>query len=146
MIELIIAVYSKWAVKALQEDIRFEAVYCLYWVLLIFDSLLKVGYWKSLFTIQVYRVESVLSQIHTTNEKTHKQHEKQGNKKEQTKQDAPIREATDNTIEEISKKKFGSIWLIWICETKDGIKSESKEKIQEVKDNFNKELEIVKKK
>ena len=49
------------------------------------------------------------------------------------------------TQQKTCPKRLESIWLIWICETKDGIDNEIKEKIQEVKDHFNKDLEIVKK-
>ena len=62
----------------------------------------------------------------------------------QTNQDAPIRESTDNT-EEMSKKEFRMYIVKLICKVKDGTWSEIKEKTQEVKDHFNKELEIVKK-
>lgn len=70
---------------------------------------------------------------------------KQGEKMPQTNQDAPIREATDNTIEEMSETEFRIYIVNLICEVKDGVNSEIKQKMQEVKDHFNEELETVKK-
>ena len=64
----------------------------------------------------------------------------QGNKVPQTNQDVPTIESIDNTVEEMSEKEFRKYIVRLIFEIKDGIG----EKIQEVKDHFNKETEITK--
>ena len=70
---------------------------------------------------------------HTNNMK------KQGNTASQTNHDVPTIESIDNTVEEMSEECRKYIVRL-IFEIKDGIRK----KIQEVRDHFNKEAEIIK--
>ena len=58
----------------------------------------------------------------------------------QRNEDVPTIEFIDITVEEMSEMEFKKYIVILIFEIKDGIG----EKIQEVKEHFNKEAEIIK--
>ena len=57
----------------------------------------------------------------------------QGNKPLQTNQDTPITESIDTTVEEMSEKEFRMYIVKLVCGVKDDVRSEIRDKIQEVK-------------
>ena len=87
--------------------------------------------------------------------KIHEQQEKQGKKVSQTNLDAILIDSNDSMVEEMSEKKFRIYIIKMIHKAKDEIREQmqalkdnsnkwSKEQMQEAKDHFSKEIEILK--